>query len=95
MFENLRKGPVAATAEFRLDVDEQGAFLNNWQVMGHKFWCSTADTAIFWRMRLRPSMPETARVRYIQELLGKQARFILCTLRCWPVPAGVAGFVVS
>lgn len=40
-------------------------------------------------------MPETARVRYIQELLGKQARFILCTLRCWPVRAGVAGFVVS
>lgn len=54
MVENLRKGPVAATADFRLAVDEQRVFPYDWQVMGLKFWCSTVDTAILWRMRLRP-----------------------------------------
>jgi len=94
VFENMRKGPVAATVRFPVAVDEGQLFPYAHEVVDHDFWSSEADTAIFWTMKVRPSVPETVRVRYLQELRGKRACYILRTLEAWPAPVGLAEFVV-
>ncbi|MBC7186981.1 MAG: hypothetical protein H5U38_08110 [Calditrichaeota bacterium] len=95
VFQNLRKGTVAATVCFPVAVDEEQGFPYECEVEGHEFWTSAGDTALFWAMKVRPAVAETVRVRYLQELRGHKVRYILRTTEAWPAPVGDAEFVVA